>query len=447
MMNGKEEVAATAPTAADIRGLVQPNRVHRRAYADPAVFELEMERIFSRLWIYVAHESQLKKPGDFVRTRLAHHEVLVTRSDDGRINVLRNRCPHRGARLCMSERGTSRLFSCPYHAWVFRPDGSLSSVPHRKSYPAEFDLNDPLNQMQRFEQIAVYRGFVFATLNPNPEPLTTHLGEMTDVIDNLVDRAPDGEIEMADSSFSMEYRGNWKLHMENANDIFHPSFVHSSSVMPARRAPANASILDQDQTREMLMANGFGYEEWEGIQLNGLAAGHTYMTNFYNKGVLSNQQTDPVIARYRAALAARLGEDKANAVLGMNRFNNIIYPNLIINAQYQQMRVVTPLAVDRSLVRIFCFRLKGAPDEMFHRSIRFLTTLGSPASMILSDDVEMLERCQQGLERDDGPWVDFSRGLGGDRAEAAGAVSGLASEMPMRVQFQAWVNYLTAEAA
>ena len=78
----------------------------------------------------------------------------------------------------------------------------------------------------------------------------------------------------------------------------------------------------------------------------------------------------------------------------MNRFNNIIYPNLIINAQYQQMRVTLPISVDRTLVRIHCFRLKGAPDEIFHRAVRFITTLGSPASMIFSDDVEMLERCQ-----------------------------------------------------
>ncbi|AXK80925.1 ribosomal subunit interface protein [Pseudolabrys taiwanensis] len=439
--------AIELPTAEDIRSLVRPDHVHRRAYADPSVFQLEQDKIFGKLWIYVAHESQLKKPGDFVRTRLAEHEVLVTRGEDGKINVLKNRCPHRGARLCMADKGTSRLFSCPYHAWVFRPDGSLSSVPHKKSYPESFDLADPRNHMQRIEQIEIYRGFVFATLNENPEPLLKHLGEMTEVIDNLVDRAPDGEIEMADSVFSLEYRGNWKLHMENAADIFHPSFVHSSSVMPARRAPANASIIDQDQTREMLMANGFGFDEWEGIQLNGTPSGHTYMKNFYNRGVLSPEQQDPVVVRYRAALVARLGEEKAAHVLGMNRFNNIIYPNLIINAQYQQMRVATPLAVDRTLVRIFCFRLKGAPDEMFHRAVRFQTTLGSPASMIFSDDVEMLERCQQGLSKEEGPWVDFSRGLDSDRRAESGAVSGAASEMPMRVQFQAWVNYLTAEAA
>ena len=247
--------------ADDIRGLIRPDHVHRRAYADPQIFAMEQERIFGRLWIYVAHESQLKKPGDFIRTRLSKYEVLVTRHNDGEIYVLHNRCPHRGARLCMVDGGTSRTFSCPYHAWVFRPDGSLSSVPHPKSYPANFSITDPQNHMQRIANVQSYRGFVFANLSDNPPPLLDHLGPMTDVIDNLVDRAPDGEVEIADSSFSLEYGGNWKLHLENAADIFHPTFVHSSSVLPARKAPANASILDQDQTREMLLANGFGFKE------------------------------------------------------------------------------------------------------------------------------------------------------------------------------------------
>jgi phenylpropionate dioxygenase-like ring-hydroxylating dioxygenase large terminal subunit len=442
-----ESLTGVSLTGHDIRSLVRPDHVHRRAYADPAVFALEQERIFSRLWIYVAHESQLKNPGDFVRTRLAAHEVLVTRHNDGQIYVLYNRCPHRGARLCMVDRGSSRLFSCPYHAWVFRPDGSLSSVPHRKSYPASFDLADPQNHMQRIRHVASYRGFVFASLAEAPGPLTEHLGPMTDVIDNLIDRAPDGEIEVAESSFTLEYRGNWKLHVENAADVFHPSFVHSSSVNPARNAPANASIIDQDQTREMLLANGFGGNEWEGIELNGLKGGHTFMTSFYSKGVLVHGDDDPVAARYKAALVARLGPERAAGVLGMKRFNNIIYPNLIINAQYQQMRVTLPVAVDRTIVRIHCFRLKGAPEEIFHRAVRFLTTLSSPASMIFSDDVEMLERCQQGLAGAAGPWIDLSRGLDSDRHDADGSISGAASEMPMRVQFKAWVDCMTAGAA
>jgi len=167
------------------------------------------------------------------------------------------------------------------------------------------------------------------------------------------------------------------------------------------------------------------------------------MTNFYKKGVLVNEEQDPVVRRYKAMLVERFGCEQAAAVLGMNRFNNIIYPNLIINAQHQQMRVTIPLAVDLTLIRFYCFRLKGAPDEMFHRAIRFLSTSGSPASMISSDDIEMLERCQRGLVKKASPWVNFARGADSDRRDSDGTVGGAASELPMRVQFEAWVNYLT----
>jgi phenylpropionate dioxygenase-like ring-hydroxylating dioxygenase large terminal subunit len=438
---------ATPIRPGEIASLIRPDHVHRRAYADPDIFALEQERIFGRLWIYVAHESQLKQPGDFVRTRLGRFEVLVTRHHDGQIYVLHNRCPHRGARLCMVDGGTSRSFSCPYHAWVFRPDGSLASVPHPKSYPSNFKIADPQNHMQRIGNIQSYRGFVFANLSDNPPPLIDHLGPMTEAIDNLVDRAPDGEVEIAESSFSLEYAGNWKLHIENAADIFHPTFVHSSSVLPAKRAKPGQSKLDNDQTREMLLANGLGFKEWEGIRLNGTPSGHAYMDNIYSNGVLTSESADPVTRRYHEALVARLGKEKAEQVLGLNRFNNIIYPNLIINAQYQQMRITMPLSVDRTLVRIHCFRLKGAPDEIFHRAVRFITTLSSPYSMIFSDDVEMLERCQSGLSSDTGPWIDFSRGMEDDSVTDKGRVSGVASEMPMRVQFQAWLKHMTAEAA
>ena len=274
------------PTTDEIRDFVRPHQVHRRAYADPEVFKLEMERIFGRMWIYLAHESQVKEPGAFFRTRLAQYEVLVTRHTDGEIYVLHNRCPHRGARMCMVDKGKSQLLNCPYHAWSFRPDGTLSTVPHKQSYPESFDMADPINHMQRVKHVQTYRGFIFATLNEDPAPLLEQLGEMTDIIDNLNDRAPEGEVELSESSFTLEYKGNWKLHLENAADIFHPTFVHSSSVGAARRAPQNASKIDSDQTRVMLEANGFGVQQWEGIQLKGLANGHTYMSNFYSKGVM-----------------------------------------------------------------------------------------------------------------------------------------------------------------
>jgi len=434
-------------TIDDVRALVRPDRVHRRVYTDPAVFDLEMERIFGRAWLYVAHESQLASPGDFVRARLGRADVVVTRGRDGRVHVLHNRCAHRGAQFCSARRGRAQSFICPYHGWSFALDGTLEGLPHRQSYPPGFRLEDPENHLARAPRVESYRGFVFASLAAAGPGLREHLGEMTDAIDNLIDRAPDGEIALSDNSFHLEYRGNWKLHHENATDVFHPGFVHESSVSTASRAAAPASGIDDGQTREMLRANGFTPREWQGIELIGLAGGHSYMSGFYKSGVLAPQQEDPVRAEYRAALEARHGAARAGAILGMDRFNNLVYPDISINAQYHQLRVVHPVAPDRTVVSSYCFRLKGAPEGIYHRAVRFLTNLGSPASMIFSDDVEVFARCQAGLADRDDEWVDLQRGYGTDTAQGEGRWSSRATELPIRVQFGAWLRYMTDPAA
>ena len=81
----------------DIGSLIQPGRVHRRVYSDPEIFELEMDRIFSRAGVYVGHESQIKNPGDFVTTRIGRRPMVLTRHSDGEIHVIHNQCAHRGA--------------------------------------------------------------------------------------------------------------------------------------------------------------------------------------------------------------------------------------------------------------------------------------------------------------------------------------------------------------
>lgn len=427
-----------------IRALIEPDRVHRRVYADPEIFALEMDRIFGRTWLYVAHESQLRAPGDFVRAALGRHDVIVTRHDDGAIHVLHNRCAHRGARLCVARAGHAKSFVCPYHGWTFGGDGALEALPHRESYPAEIRLDDPERRLLRAPRVAAYRGFVFASLAADGPSLLDHLGPMTGAIDNLVDRAPAGDVVVADSSFQLEYRGNWKLHMENANDVFHPGFVHESSVSTARMARETG--FDANQTRDMLQANGFSRREWENIDLIGFDTGHSYMTGFYRSGLLAPQADDPVRSAYRAAMVAQYGEARTAEILGVDHFNNLIYPNLVINAQYQQMRVVQPAAVDRTLVTGHCFRLAGAPDEMFHRAVRFLTNLSSPASMIFSDDVEIFERCQAGLTASAADWIDMARGRERPERDGGGRYAATASELPVRVQFGAWLRHMTAAA-
>lgn len=430
--------------------LVREGQVHRRIYSDPDVFDLEMERLFGRAWLYVAHESQLPNPGDFIRTRLVRDEVLVVRHTDGTVQVVKNSCSHRGARLCTKARGNTKTFVCPYHAWSFKTDGSLAAIPHKSSYPEDGDTEHL--GLKRAPRVDSYRGFIFASMASDGPSLTAFLGPMTAAIDNMIDRAPDGEIEVAGGSFRICYPGNWKFHHENANDTLHPGFVHESSVTPARRheRSGEASAVDDQQTRDMMMANGFTQREWEGVDLHGFATGHSFMGGFYKKGLLSPRQGDPVVEEYRKIMSEKLGEERAAEILGMDRFNNLIYPNLNVNAQYQSIRVVHPIAVDKTVIQGFCFRLNGAPEAMFHRAVRFLSTLGSPASMIFSDDLEIFGRVQAGLEAGGSEWLDLRRGIGLDQLDPdndSGLVSTTLSELPIRAQLNAWLNYMSQAGA
>ncbi|HZP26126.1 MAG TPA: Rieske 2Fe-2S domain-containing protein, partial [Dehalococcoidia bacterium] len=103
----------------DVDELVQEGRVNSRVYGDPEIFDLEMEKIFHRGWVYVAHETELPDGGDYKLTYIGKHPVIVARSsDDNQIRVFFNRCRHRGATVCQLEYGNSNYFRCAYHGWV-----------------------------------------------------------------------------------------------------------------------------------------------------------------------------------------------------------------------------------------------------------------------------------------------------------------------------------------
>ena len=432
---------------AEIPELVKPNGAHRRLYTDPAIFELEMARSFDRTWIFVGHESQIRNPGDFVRSRLGATRWWWFAARTGEVNVLQNRCAHRGARFCTRPRGNARSFVCPYHAWSYAPDGRLQAVPHRQSYPPAFDLDDPANHLLRAPRVDSYRGFVFASLAPAGIPLSEHLGDMTAAFDNLVDRAPAGSVTMSEHCFRLMYRGNWKLHHENGNDGFHPSFVHESSIDAARGAPPEASAMDDGLTLVQLRSNARSNRDWEDTTKVSLRSGHSYGAGFYRSGVLAPKDESPVRREYREALEARHGAARTAEILGLDRFNNLIYPDIILNSQYQVMRLVHPVTVNRTVIASHFFRLDGAPEEMFQRTVRYFTNLGSPASMIYSDDAAIFERCQAGFEDGGKEWLDLSRGYGLDEQGPDGMLFSGPTEAPQRGQYVRWLEYMTADAA
>jgi phenylpropionate dioxygenase-like ring-hydroxylating dioxygenase large terminal subunit len=429
-----------------IAALVSPARVHRSVYTDPALFELEMQRIWGRAWIFVGHDSQVKRPGDFFATRIGRQPVVMTRHADGSVRVLYNRCGHRGAMVVADESGHVDAFRCCYHGWSFATDGRLVSVPLRDGYGPDFDMSDPALGMAPVARVDAYRGFVFASLAADGPGLAEFLGPMTSSLDDLVDRAPDGEVEVAGGIARHGYDGNWKLVLENLCDGLHPLSVHISSIEAARAQDDDAFTDGAGEIAVTQMRqNGAPFDFWQNqVGMWAYPFGHSYLGDYHSDARLVAAMENPVFRDYAATMEAAYGKIRATEILSVGRWNSNIYPSISFMSQFRQLRVIHPVAVGRTEVFGFCFRLKGAPDSMFADTIRFANITNATASPVLTDDLETYFRIRRGLTTQGSDWIATSRALGTDVAEPDGglrAVDGT-SELHIRNMMQAWTDYM-----
>ena len=427
--------------------LVQPDRVHRSVYADAGVFELEMERIFGRAWLVIGHESQVRAGGDFFTTRLAREPVIVVGQDDGSVAVLINRCAHRGATVCAEGRGNTQRFVCPYHGWSYDTAGQLRAVPVESGYQRE-----NLNQLglKRVPRVTTYRGFIFASAAPSGPSLEEFLGPARASFDDFVDRAPGGELEVAGGVFKHVYQGNWKLMLENHLDGVHPAHVHASSVAVARGAPEPGAPGEEhyfDIAVRQMRQNGAPESLWESIGVWTTPRGHGWLGDYHTDTRLVAGLGNPAFDEYRRRLAARVGDAETERILGVTRWNTIVYPNCSFMSQFRQLRIIHPVAVDRSVVYTYSFRMKDAPPQMFRDTIAFANVVNGTASWVLTDDLEVYERVQRGFGSGEVEWAYLGRGHGADVDEPDGTRRGGTgtSEVFIRAQFRAWLDYMTSE--
>ncbi|HLY54333.1 MAG TPA: Rieske (2Fe-2S) protein, partial [Stellaceae bacterium] len=138
----------------------QTFRVNRAAYRSQAVFEEERERVFGRCWLYLGHESEVEKPGDFVRRRVAGRDLIFVRSRKAGLQAFYNSCTHRGVTICRERFGSNKVFTCPYHGWVFTTEGTLVDQGLAGGYSANFNIDGRYNLMS-VPRLEGYRGFWF----------------------------------------------------------------------------------------------------------------------------------------------------------------------------------------------------------------------------------------------------------------------------------------------
>ena len=417
-------------TAINFGQLVQPHRVHRRIYTDPGIFELEMTRVFAASWCYVGHESEIPDPGDYRTATLGLRPVLMTRGRAGAVNVLLNRCSHRGTVLAAEGRGCAKRFVCPYHGWTYAPDGRLVAIPFPADHPAEDHSALSLGRLEATS----YRGFVFATLNADPEPLEDWLGEARAAFDTIVDRHPGGEMAVMGSPQLLEFAGNWKLSWDNAADGLHATFAHHS-YNTLGEAVDTETVLARDPGSTPMVSKA-------------LRNGHMVVDQ--RPGIPQGPWATMRDVPFREPLESDLVEAGAVELLDLatgSMLNLSLFPNLIFVGN--QLLVVEPVAVDRTRLHLWLTSAPGAPPEIDLLRLRVdedFVNFGTP------DDLDMFERVQRGLSIPEMEWIDMSRGLLDDAGDSAAGADGtiygpITSEAPQRRYLAHYARLMTTPAA
>ena len=161
-------------TKAGRRLVAGPNLVDRECYTDPEVFALEQVRIFEKAWVFVAHASEVQKPGDYRTGEIAGQPVITIMGADNNIRVFYNSCRHKATLLLTDRKGNCSHIRCPYHHWTYNTAGDLVSVPRVEAYGPDFDLTKiGLVEVQSVDQIY---GLIFASIDPNAESLRSYVG-------------------------------------------------------------------------------------------------------------------------------------------------------------------------------------------------------------------------------------------------------------------------------
>ena len=203
-------------------------RVNREVFRSEELFQRERARLWDRLWLYLGHETEVPRPGDFKQRTLAGRPLIFARDSTGRVRAYLNACPHRGTILCRETEGNAKTFQCFYHAWTFANTGELVGIPDAGAYPPERSFAETmgLREVPGFEN---YRGFVFVSFDPNAAPLRDHLADARDYLDLMVDHSAGG-LEVIPGTHLYGIRGNWKLAVENAMDGYHFAPTHITFV-------------------------------------------------------------------------------------------------------------------------------------------------------------------------------------------------------------------------
>ncbi|GHH33205.1 aromatic ring-hydroxylating oxygenase subunit alpha [Lentzea cavernae] len=242
------------------------------AYVDPAIFELEQQNIFERMWFCAVRSADLPDAGDFRTVQIGRESVLVTRSRDGSLRAFLNICRHRGAKLCVEETGTvKRNFQCPYHAWTYGLDGKLVAAPNLTSMPDVDRVEYGLKKVHLREWLG------YAWLSLADEPASFEQTVQQDVRERLGNLDAIGNYQVSELELgrriTYDVKANWKLIIENFMECYHCATIHPelTEVLPefadgyAAQYYVGHGAVFGEEIKGFTIDGGEGFENLSGV--------------------------------------------------------------------------------------------------------------------------------------------------------------------------------------
>jgi salicylate 5-hydroxylase large subunit len=353
------------------------SRVPFWLYSDAEIYRLEQERIFGGpAWSYVALEAEIPGPGDFKRSAIGDKPVIVVRDRDGEINVIVNRCAHRGVAFCQRELGNAKEFVCPYHQWTYDLGGKLIGVPFRRGYKGQGGMPDdfaPEAHGLAALRVARRNGVVFASFDAAPEPFAEYLGPL---MLGYFDRVFTGRPLAVLGYMRQRIPSNWKLMFENIKDPYHASLLHVFLVTFGLFRLDQKSAIEMDETgRHAVLVSRKGEQA----------------TNDATREMRSFK------ADFRlndARLLDPVREFAGDATVVMQT----LWPNLIVQQQSNTLamrQLVTRGPGEFDLVWTF-FGYEDDSAEMRQRRLRQANLMG-PSGYVSIDDSEVMMASQLGI--------------------------------------------------
>jgi len=408
----------------------------RRIFTDESVYQEELKRIFGRGWNFICHHSQIPDSGNFFVNYIGEDEVIAVRDRSGKVNVLLNSCPHRGNTVCRAEIGTTKSFFCSYHGWNFDLDGSLIAVPNEAAFYKE-GLNKKEWGLESAARVDSYKGFVFASLDPEAPDLVDYLGWVGKLgIDMML---VDGPVRFLDGIHKNRLKCNWKFAVDNLYDWYHVKVSHGTAFKVGLVTEAGMAPNDQ-----MVILGEFGH----GIGGPGLT--HERQAEFDHRH--ASGDGDP---QWYDLQAKHRTDPDVREMLGPQGFRSFGHPNIFPNlwlTHTRQMCLRIPRGPFETEIWWFNYLPVNLPEDQARQSIFGHNHIFGPAGFLEQDDGENWShstRGARGTQSKKRP-LNFSMGLGqdtvsGDPSGQSG-IETVVNEHGQRWTYQSWKEWMQADS-